>query len=412
MNEKIVKARDDLLAIYHAGLAAVAGRDAIRRALLDDPVDSPVHLVAIGKAAVAMYRGALDALGDEGIATALVITKEGYGEPLQNAVLMEAGHPWPTQASLDAGQALLAFIRRAPAEARFLFLISGGASSLVEVLPDGVTLATLRRLNDWLLASGLDIHAMNHVRKAVSSIKGGRLARQLRGRPARVLMISDVPGDEPASIGSGMLVAEREPETELTLALPEWVEALMAQGPPRPSPSDPAFAAIELDIVASLDDAKRAAADRARRLGYEVFEEAAFIGGDALVVGRRLASELLLSSRPGLFIWGGETTINLPPEPGRGGRNQALALAAAAELEGRDDVALLAAGTDGSDGPTEEAGALIDGGTVARGEAGGQHLDECLAGADAGTFLAASGDLIRTGPTGTNVMDLMLGLRL
>ncbi len=404
-------ARADLLAVYRAALEAVAGRRCVAQALAGEAGSGALHVVAIGKAAAAMYGGAEAALGGR-IARALVITKAGHADglvPGQRLQLLEAGHPWPTQASLEAGEALLDFIAAAPAQGQFLFLISGGASSLVEMLPPGVALADLHRLNDWLLGSGLDIHAMNHVRKALSCIKGGRLARKLAGRRARVLLISDVPGDDPATIGSGLLVAQREAVPDLDL--PDWVTALMARGPALPAPADPCFESVALEIVATLDGARRAAAARGRALGYEVFEDASVLRGDAMAVACRLSGELL-AAPPGLYIWGGETTVTLPAQPGRGGRNQALALRAALELAGEDRVLFLAAGTDGSDGPTGDAGALVDGATVARGEAEGVSAQRCLAAADAGTFLAASGDLIRTGPTGTNVMDLMLGLKL
>ncbi len=404
--------REPLLRCYRAALEAVAGERVTARALEHNHPEGPVRVVAIGKAAAAMYRGAWRVLGDA-IEQALVITKRGHLDglrPSPRLKLMEAGHPWPDEASLAAGEALVEMIERAPEKAPFLFLISGGSSALVERLPPGIDLADLRRANDHLLASGLDIGAMNQVRKRLSALKGGRLAHHLAGRPARVLLISDVPGDDPATIGSGLLVADVPPETELEPELPRWLRDLMARGLPAPLPDDPLFDSISVELVATLDDARRAAAAEGRRLGHAVFEESAVIRGDALVVGAQLASRLL-EGEAGLYVWGGETTVTLPPSPGRGGRNQALALAAAIELEGRDDVALLAAGTDGSDGPTEEAGAVVDGATCHRGRAAGLDPERALAGADSGTFLAASGDLLRTGPTGTNVMDLVLAIR-
>lgn len=404
--------RKHLIEIYHAALAAVMGGAAVQRSLHSQTLEGTVYVIAIGKAAVDMYQGAHRCLADQ-ICQGLVITKEGYGEGLINAErtrLIEAGHPWPTQASLDAGQALLDFIQQTPADAQLLFLISGGSSSLVEVLPEGVSLATLQQLNDWLLKSGLDIHAMNHVRKAVSCIKGGRLAQYLDQRKARVMLISDVPGDEPATIGSGLLVPELLQQTEAPLELPEWLGEMMGQGSPAPQAGDPCFENIELELVACLDDAKQAAAEKARELGYEVMLHSAVITGDAELVGRKLAGELL-DGPPGVQVWGGETTVNLPDKPGRGGRNQHLALVAAVELAGHDGVYFLAAGTDGSDGPTEDAGALVDGASLARGREEGVDPERALLVADAGSYLEASGDLICTGPTGTNVMDLVLGLK-
>lgn len=404
--------RDDLLTIYHAALQAVHGRTSVRQALQRHRLAGEIHLVAIGKAASAMALGAHDALNGR-IVDSLVITKQGYADAeimATAAHLIEAGHPTPDRQSIAAGQALLNFIHTAPADVQLLFLISGGASSLVELLPDGVTLDDLQQLNQWLLASGLDIHAMNHVRKSLSLIKGGRLARQLGGRKTLALLISDVPGDDPATIGSGLLVAESLSGAEAAVELPPWINILMGKGVAAPSHNDAIFKNITLEIVANLDEAKQAAAASGRQLGYEVYTHPDTVEGDVALVARELATALL-NAPAGLHIWGGETTLQLPPQPGRGGRNQHLALVAAAALTGAENVLLLAAASDGSDGPTDAAGGLVDGETVARGVGAGLDLTISLARADAGPFLAASGDLVSTGPTGTNVMDLMLGLK-
>ncbi len=405
--------RKHLMLVYEAALEAVNGRHCVKRALAQARnVDTGVYVVAIGKAASAMLAGAHEVLGGD-IADALLITKAGHvsgNSFIANVQVFEAGHPWPTQTSLDAGTALLKFIHVAPADAQLLFLISGGASSLVEVLPEGVSLHDLHRLNDWLLGSGFDIHAMNHVRKAVSCIKGGRLAQYLNGRSAKVLLISDVPGDDPATIGSGLLVPENLPYIEKSLDLPEWVESLTQKGGAAPKCGDACFENIEIEIVASLADAKHAAAQKARALGYDVYEHTALLGGDAELVGQQLANDLLLGPKA-LHVWGGETTVRLPDNPGRGGRNQQLALAAAIQLQNEDHIVFLAAATDGTDGPTDDAGAIVDGATVALGVGEGFDPRLALLNADAGSFLDASDDLIQTGPTGTNVMDIMLGIK-
>jgi hydroxypyruvate reductase len=283
----------------------------------------------------------------------------------------------------------------------------------VERLPRGVTLEQLQAVNDWMLGAGLDIEVCNAVRKRVSLLKGGRLALQLAPRPVLCLMLSDVPDNNPATIGSGPLV----PDARLGEAppfvdrAPAFVRDLLEQAPPAPAPGDPAFARVQIAIVATLDDAKHAAHEAAHTLGYRAIVEPQFVDGDALRVGARLA-QVVVDAEPGsLHVWGGETQVMLPPHPGRGGRSQSLALAAAQVLRDHPNVLFLAAGTDGSDGPTEDAGALVDGGTLARGTARGLDPGTALARADAGSFLQASGDLIRTGPTGTNVMDMMLGLK-
>lgn len=403
--------RQNLLAIFHSALARVGGRACVKRYLEKQTSPGDVHLIAIGKAAAAMAQGALDALGAR-IRDGLVITKHGHGEPLPWPCLT-SGHPFPDEASLRAGDELLRFIEHVPASAKVLVLLSGGASALVERLPDGVNLAQLQSLNDWLLGAGLDIHACNYVRKRISLIKGGRLAQRLAPRQVLCLIISDVPGDDPATVGSGPLAPDSSSGAEpapLSNA-PDFVRALLARAPVLPGADDPAFAHVETVIVANLDNAKQAAADAARARGYQVMLETEFVSGDALVAGARLAQHLLSAAAGSLHIWGGETQVTLPPHPGRGGRNQSLALAAALALRDRQRVLFLAAGTDGTDGPGEDAGALIDGNTVARGQQHGLNAESALAQADAGTFLQASGDLLRTGPTGTNVMDLMLGLR-
>lgn len=403
--------RDDLLDIYATALRRVGGAEAVAAALQREKLDDPVRLVAIGKAAAAMARGASQVLGAS-IEEALVITKHGHAESGMPAAwqLIEADHPVPGADSLRAGRALLEFLKRAPSEAHFLFLVSGGASSLVEVLPEGVGLNDLQSLNRWLLGSGLSIGAMNRVRKAASCIKGGRLVRYLDGCPCLCLLISDVPGDDPAVIGSGLLA----PDTSVSEALPVlpvdiggWLERVE----PAPSCQEAVFDAVNLKIVATLEMAKRAAVERGQELGYPVDLRSEFLEGDADEAGARLARQLK-NAQPGLTVWGGETTVRLPDDAGRGGRNQHLALAAAFGLAGNGECWLLAAGTDGTDGPTEDAGALVDGGTLRRVQLAGLDAGQCLRRADAGRCLEASGDLVQTGPTGTNVMDLVLGLKV
>ena len=403
--------RRQLLRIYRSGLDAVSGRRSVREALARLDFAGPVHLIALGKAAQAMAEGAFDQL-EERIVRGLIVTKHGHADPAvwrQRPVqLLEAAHPVPAESSLAAGAALLEFIAATPADAQCLLLLSGGASSLVEVLPSGATVDDLQRLNHHLLASGLDIRAINRLRRACSLIKGGRLAQWLAPRPVLALLISDVEGDDPAVIGSGPVTASSDAPVAPEELPAELRHLLVTE--PAPRPDDPVFGRIELEIVARNADALRAAAERARALGLPVYQHPEFLRGEAAELGVLLAQQLL-AGPPGVHLWGGEPTVTLPARPGRGGRMQALALAAAQVLAGRQDALLLAAGTDGSDGPTEDAGALVDGGTIDRCRAAGHDPVQALAAADAGTALAASGDLIATGPTGTNVMDLVIGWR-
>lgn len=411
--EDDARARRHLLAIYQAAIEAVSGRAAVARHLAGESSDGPsreLAAVAIGKAAEAMLRGLVDALGQR-LAEGLLITKQGHagaaGWRRRSVEVIESAHPVPDRRSLAAGRALLRFIARQPLQRPVWFLISGGASALVEVLRPGVSLADLRAANEWLLASGLDIARMNRLRTRLSAIKAGGLLRHLGGRPVRLLLISDVPGDDPASIGSGLLVPPERSNDPLDL--PEEPPRALRSEPSAES-AGPAVEAPVPEIVANLDMALAAARSRAEALGYPVHGHPEFLAGEAQVVGSELG-RALTGLEPGVHLWGGETGVRLPAEPGRGGRNQHLALAAALEFAECRDCWLLAAGTDGSDGPTEDAGALVDGGTVERGERDGADPRGCLQRADAGRFLEIAGDLIHTGPTGTNVMDLVIGLR-
>lgn len=405
-------AREHLLQIFQSGLAAVQGESCTQRALFEHELMNPVAVIAIGKAAPSMMLGAVAELG-ESVKTGLLITKDGHGDTrlqaMKNMQCLESAHPVPDRRSLQAGQTLLSFLEKQPAKTDFLFLISGGASALVEVLPDGLQLQDLQRTNQWLMGSGWDIAAINWLRQSLSCIKGGRLAQRLVARNTKCLMISDVPGDSPQIIGSGLLSPALGDESPF-VGIPDWL-AVLPKAPPAPVEHDICFNTIEINIVATLTDAMQAAKSMAVKLGYETFLHESLLAGDAQCVGQQLARELC-DGGFGLHIWGGETTVHLPDKPSRGGRNQHLALAAAAELSGNTHHYFLAAGTDGSDGPTQDAGALVDGFTVQRGKQNGFDVQETLANANAGEFLHASGDLIVTGPTGTNVMDLVLALKL
>ncbi len=398
-------ARSRVLEIFAAALRRVDGRAAVQQALAGRSLE-PCAVLALGKAADAMLQGAAELLGER-LASALLITKHGHadrGRWRGSAVrVLESSHPVPDASSLAAGRELLGFVSELPRDLPLLALISGGASALVEVPLPGVTLEQLRRANAWLLASGLPIGEINKVRKSLSTIKGGGLLACLGDRPVLGLLISDVPGDDPASIGSGLLV----PTPPGVLPdLPDWLAALVGTGE---SPDFPG-AAPELVLVATLADALAAAATAAAQAGLAVHRHTAFLEGEAAVVGRRIAS-YLRGAAAGLHLWGGETTVTLPATPGRGGRNQHLALAAAQQLAGRKGIVLLAAGTDGTDGPTPDAGGLIDGGTWQRVLDAGLDPALALQRASAGTALEASGDLVHTGPTGTNVMDLVIALK-
>ena len=357
----------------------------MRAALREPHPNGALWVAAVGKAAAAMAQGAHEALG-AAIQHTLVITRDAAScaavRGLPHVEVLLGAHPLPDERSLNAGARLLRWVRELPAGVEPLFLISGGASSLVEVLRPGVTLESLRALNQAALSEGLSIGEFNARRIALSAIKGGRLAAALAGRRGRALFISDVPQDDPAVIGSGLMGA--------------------AAG---------AADHIERTIVASIDDAVAAVAAAATSLGLSVHAPRRRFADSAPRVAARCAHELSLQPAQ-LCVWGGESTVTLPERPGRGGRNQHLALAAARLIAGHPELLLLAAGTDGSDGVTEDAGALVDADTCARVALAELDADACLQRADSAAALAASGDLVHTGPTGTNVGDLVIGLKL
>ena len=407
------KIRNDLMQIFNSGLNRVRGRQAVVADLEAHPVSGKeLHLVAIGKAASDMTLGALDVLGDR-IKDGLLITKRLHTAPELHdndlIEVIESDHPVPSDRSLEAGARLLVYLKsRTAREADFIFLLSGGASSLVEVLPTGMHLEDLKSITGMLLAKGLDIGQMNAVRQALSCIKGGRLAMKLKGCKVLNLMISDVPGDDPSVIGSGLL---NLPHTKPNFNdYPREIRDYLTGIALVPPPNADAFELIKTRIVARLDDAKEACVNKAIALGYDACLMPDFVEGNVVAVADRLC-DTLFANKHQLLVWGGEPSMQLPQSPGRGGRNQHLALLIAQRLSNEDGVYFVIAGTDGSDGPTTDAGALVDGTTASRGLALGLNIKHSLANADSGSFLEQTQDLISTGPTGTNVMDLMIGLR-
>jgi len=368
-----------LLELFHVALAAVDGRRRVRAALGSSGGHGPIWAFAVGKAATSMMLGAIDALGER-LERGLVVAVDGkMPRELAGRIGMQclhAGHPRPDERSLVAGRALLEFASATPFGARVLLLVSGGASSLLEIPAPGVTLADLRALYDRSLAECLDIESLNERRAALSLVKGGRLPGLFRGAKVEALMISDVAGDDPAVVGSGLLAAPR----------------------------------LVPRLVGRLDDALDAALGAARAQGLDAARGGARLSGDAEAAARLVCRELATAGRE-LLIFGGETVVRLPQSPGRGGRCQHFAVAAARCIEGHPEFMVLAAGTDGRDGESEDAGAIVDGETIGRALDGGFDAAAALAGADSGALLESSGDLLCTGPTGTNVGDVVLALR-
>ncbi|WP_020396893.1 glycerate kinase type-2 family protein [Thiolinea disciformis] len=402
--------RQNLLVIYEAGLEVVKGHHAVYQALMkQDLPQVDCHLIAIGKAAESMYQGAKNYL-EKGVKSALLISKFGHfsTELLANPRVkaIEADHPVPSASSLQAGSILLEHLKRLPNHEPLLFLVSGGASSLCEVLEDDWSLEQLQGLTQYLLANAYTIQEMNAIRQRISKIKGGKLWQYLGVRSVNCLMISDVVGDDPSVIGSGLLFPPHEDKVPDRLP-PAWKNILPAFNPLQ-TPHD-----FQWHIVASNALALQAMAAKARNLGFVVRISEDVLQGDAIECAQ-VCVEQLEQGEPGITLWGGETVVQLPEKAGRGGRNQHFALAAALAMEEGDGLMLLAAGTDGTDGNTPYAGAIVDGSLPEhpQGLYNALMAQDALRRADATSILELNDCLIETGPTGTNVMDVVMGLKV
>ena len=376
--------------LFQAGVDAVGGRQACYQALARHTFTAPVHLVALGKAADAMATGAIAALGSH-LRSGLVITKHDHlSDTLRTddrLECLESGHPVPDEASLAAGKRLIEFVSGLASSDVLVFLVSGGTSALVEHLVDGLSLDDLTRETDQLLASGAAIGDMNRHRRTLSQIKGGKLATHFNCTVLQFL-ISDVPGDHLEDIGSGLLVPDDS--TGMSADLPIWQN-------------------IDTHIIASSAIAQAAVALAASERGLIVRQASGSLHGDMDdVIGRLTAVLQQNNVLPGVYIWGGEPTVVLPEKPGRGGRNQHLALAMVPALATRIGASLLVCGTDGSDGPTSDAGGLVSCNTAEKAFSRQLDVEDYLHRADAGNCLAALDALVTTGPTGTNVMDLAI----
>lgn len=392
--------RKTLLRWAQQGLAAVEPRRRTRESLAG--FDAPrCAMLAVGKAAPLMSKGAFDALDGRIESARIVAPASVYAVLPEPAVLLPGDHPVPGKNSLRAGVAVHEWLESQGADLPLLVLLSGGGSALLELPVAGLSLADLQRVNEWLLGSGLDIHHVNTIRARFSTLKRGGLLRLAGNRTVTGLVISDVPGDRLEDIASGPLSAV---ETEWPAqCVPDWLQKLHERLPLPARNSEVRHADVR--IIARnadfLDAVTMALPDD------EILRERGTLTGDAAEQGRQIARSVCNGER-GVCVFGGETTVRLPGNAGKGGRNQHLALAAAIELAGREDVLLLALGTDGIDGNTDDAGALVDGGTVTRMRDAGIDAQECLVKANSNRALAVSGDIINTGPTGANVSDVVI----
>ncbi|MBM3794918.1 MAG: glycerate kinase [Acidobacteria bacterium] len=433
-------ARNDALGIFRASLQAADPIEAVRRFLQRDGATltagrrhyaldryERIWILGAGKASAAMARAAEDVVGARRIAGGLVLTKYGHGLALKRVRVHECGHPVPDESGVAGAQQLVEMARAAGERDLVILLISGGASALTPCPVEPITLAEKQQTTKLLLACGANIHEINTLRKHLSALKGGHLARHAAPATLITLMLSDVIGDPMDVIGSGPTVPD--PSTfaaarailtkyDLTARLPESVAERLAENADAeetPKPGDPAFARAQNLIVGSNRLAVDAAAAEAKRRGYRPLVLSTFIEGETREIARMhaaIAREVLATQRPvrtpACILSGGETTVKLCSANGLGGRNQEFVLAAAIDLAGVDGVTVLSAGTDGTDGPTDAAGAIADGRTVERAAKLGLAAQAMLAANDSYHFFDPLGDLLRTGPTRTNVNDVRL----
>lgn len=387
-----------------------------------------IFVVGAGKAAAPMTAAVAEIFGDK-IAGGLVVVKYNHYDDQTltaarrvNINIVEAGHPVPDQAGLNAAAQIVNLLKTVTADDAVICLLSGGASALLTLPVSGLSLADVQTVTRQLLAAGADIHQINTVRKHLSAVKGGQLARTAAPAAVYTFILSDVMGDALPDIGSGPTVPD--PTTfaeawavlaqyELTAKLPAAVIKHLQAGrnqtlPETPKPDDPLFARDHHAIIGSNRLAAQAAVEAARAAGFAPRLLTTWLEGEAREVGKVLAALAKgAGNRPACLVLGGETTVTLRGS-GKGGRNQEMALAAAIALDGWPNILIACLGTDGTDGPTDAAGAFAAGDTVARARAQGLDPLDYLRRNDAYYFFTALDDLIMTGPTQTNVNDLAL----
>ena len=400
-------------------LTAVAAADP-EKALtphLPSPPDGRTVVIGAGKGAAQLAR-AFDKLWD-GPLSGVVVTRYGYGAKCDRIKVMEASHPVPDTAGLSASEALIQAVSGLGPNDLVIALICGGGSSLLPRPPDGMSLSDEQALSEVLLASGCSISVMNTIRKHVSGIKGGRLAKA--AHPARVvsLVVSDVPGDDPAQVASGPTVPDdvsREDALQLIeshqIILPTTIfNHICNARSAAPKPSDPEFNGHEVHVIASAGTSLEAAAAYAQSRGIPAVILSDAIEGEArdvatmhAAIAREVRAKNRPFSKPVVILSGGETTVTLRGT-GKGGRNTEFLLSLAQGLDGIDGITALAADTDGIDGSEDNAGAFVDGTTCTRMRAAGRQPATDIVNNDAFSAFEATGDLFSPGPTGTNVND-------
>ena len=404
--------------LFSAAVSAADPRLVIRKHLPERPKGRTI-VIGAGKGSAQMAQ-AFEEVWD-GPLEGMVVTRYGYGAPCRRIEVLEAAHPVPDEAGLAASQRLFSAVSGLTADDLVVALVSGGGSALLPSPPEGMTLADEIAVNEALLASGAPISAMNTVRKHLSAIKGGRLA--LAAHPARVvsLVVSDIPGDNPAFVASGPTVPDGATRQDARDIVAAWkldlpaaaLRHLETAAADAPRPEDPRFAANAVEVIASAAVSLEAAAQAAREQGIEavilsdsIEGEARDIAGMHAAMAREIATRDRPFNKPVLLLSGGETTVTIRGKGGKGGRNSEFLLALALGIDGVPGIHAFAADTDGIDGSEDNAGAFADHTSAARMRAAGVDPRAALARNDAWTAFDAVGDLFAPGPTGTNVNDL------
>jgi len=437
---KTKKIRKDALAIFNAGIKAVDPVTAVKRHFkLQDSILSvgertydlasynKVYVIGAGKASAAMAQPLEEIIGDR-IKASAVNVKYGHDVPLKIVRVNEAGHPVPDEAGLKGTKKIIQLLKQTGEKDLVICLISGGGSALLPYPAQGLTLENKQKVTKHLLEVGATIHEINAVRKHISKVKGGQLARLVYPSTLISLILSDVIGDNLDSIASGPTVPDTSTFSDCLHILDKYnirqkIPAAVLEHLERgvkgeiketPKAGDPVFKKTQNVIIGSNIMAVKAAKEKAQELKYHSLILSSFIEGETREVAKvhaAVAKEILSTgspvSRPACVISGGETTVTIRGK-GLGGRNQEFALAAAIEIDGLEDVVILSGGTDGTDGPTDAAGALADGKTVSRAKELGLDAEYHLQENDSYHFFEPLGDLLITGPTYTNVMDLRL----
>lgn len=438
----IEKMRREAESIFCAGLRAVEPAAAVKRFLRRDgnhlfvgdrTVDLSglrhLYILGAGKAAAPMARAVEEILADR-ITDGVVCTKYGHGAPLTHVRIVEAGHPVPDENGRTGAEKIMFLASGATEKDLVLCLISGGGSALISLPSPGVTLEDKQLTTRTLLACGATIHEINTIRKHLSGIKGGLLAQAACPATIVTLILSDVVGDDLDVIASGPTVPDRSRFSDclaimdqygIIERLPEAVTAHIRAGvsgkiPETPKPGDVCFEKSDTIVVGSNSEAMMAARGAAESFGYNTVILSSMMEGETREVARvhaAMAKEILKTgnpvARPACLLSGGETTVTIRGN-GKGGRNQEFVLAAALEIPGLENIVVFSAGTDGTDGPTDAAGAVADGHTLCRAGALGMIPVNHLLNNDAHPFFENLNDLVITGPTQTNVMDLRIVL--